>query len=82
MCWKLVSAARELSVQAASAAAVADRQQAVSGALTESTQGLVDGLGLFEAVSLRKAFAQALTASQVDQIQHPCNHGCAPIVRL
>ncbi len=41
-------------------------------ARTKCTEGLVDGLGLFEAVPLSQALAQPLTASQVNQIQHTC----------
>ncbi len=41
-------------------------------ARTKRTEGLVDGLGLFEAVTLSQALAQPLTASQVNQIQHTC----------
>lgn len=47
-------------------------QAVLEEARTKCTEGLVDGLGLLEAVSLSQALAQPLTASQVNQIQHTC----------
>ena len=42
------------------------------GRHTKGREGLVDGLRLLQPIAAGQRLGQALTASQINQIQHPC----------